>query len=57
VLPVPSFALTTALGEFGRSSVAGGQRALPVRLEESGYTFTHPDLASALRNAFGTSSR
>jgi len=57
VLPVPSFALTTALGEFGRSSVAGGQRALPVRLEESGYTFTHPDLASAVRNAFGTSER
>jgi hypothetical protein len=51
VLPVPSFALKLALGEFGRSSVAGGQRALPVRLQDSGYEFTHRDLNSALRAA------
>ena len=51
VLPVPSFALKLALGEFGRSSVVGGQRALPVRLQESGYQFTHADLPSALRAA------
>jgi uncharacterized protein (TIGR01777 family) len=50
-LPVPAVALTLALGEFGRSSVVGGQRALPVRLQESGYAFTHTDLASALRAA------
>jgi hypothetical protein len=48
VLPVPAFALKLALGEFGRSSVAGGQRAIPVRLQESGYEFTHTDLTSAL---------
>ncbi|HEV7869803.1 MAG TPA: TIGR01777 family oxidoreductase [Modestobacter sp.] len=51
VLPVPAFALKLALGEFGRSSVAGGQRALPVRLQGSGYEFTHTDLTSALRAA------
>jgi uncharacterized protein len=51
VLPVPAFALTLALGEFGRSSVVGGQRALPVRLQESGYAFTYTDLPSALRAA------
>lgn len=50
-LPVPSFALNLALGEFGRSSVAGGQRALPVRLRDSGYRFVHADLPSALRAA------
>lgn len=55
VLPVPSFALQLSLGEFGRSSVVGGQRALPTRLLESGYTFTHPDLASALAAALRTS--
>jgi NAD dependent epimerase/dehydratase family enzyme len=54
-LPVPAFALKLALGEFGRSSVVGGQRALPVRLQESGYTFTHPDLPSALRAALAKS--
>jgi uncharacterized protein (TIGR01777 family) len=51
LLPVPAFALKLALGEFGRSSVVGGQRALPVRLQESGYEFTHAELASALRTA------
>ena len=51
VLPVPSFALKLALGEFGRSSVVGGQRALPVRLQETGYEFTHENLPSALRAA------
>ena len=29
----------------------GGQRALPVKLQESGYTFTHTDLRAALRAA------
>lgn len=51
VIPVPGFVIDLALGEFGRSSVTAGQRALPVRLQESGYEFTHPDLASALRAA------
>lgn len=51
VLPVPGFAINLALGEFGRSSVTGGQRALPERLQESGYRFTHADFESALRAA------
>ena len=51
VLAVPSPAVKLALGEFGRSSVIGGQRALPVRLQESGYRFVHADLPSALRSA------
>jgi NAD dependent epimerase/dehydratase family enzyme len=54
-LPVPSFAVKLALREFGRSSVIGGQRALPVRLQESGYEFTHRDLPSALRAAISPS--
>jgi uncharacterized protein (TIGR01777 family) len=54
VLPVPGFALTLALGEFGRSSVVGGQRALPVRLQEAGYAWTQTDLRSVLRAALHT---
>jgi len=50
-LPVPAFAVRLGLGEFGRSSVLAGQRAIPARLQESGYRFTHPDLASALAAA------
>jgi len=57
LLPVPAFALELALGEFGRSSVIGGQRAVPTRLQESGYAFTHADLASALRAALGRGRR
>ena len=55
LLPVPGFALSLALGEFARSSILGGQRALPVRLRESGFTFTHDELEPALREALGRS--
>jgi uncharacterized protein len=51
VLAVPAFAVTLALGEFGRANVLAGQRVLPVRLEESGYRFAHTDLRSALQAA------
>jgi uncharacterized protein (TIGR01777 family) len=50
-IPVPGIAIKLGLGEFGRNSVLAGQRALPVRLEKSGYSFTHPDLSSALSAA------
>lgn len=53
VLPVPAFALRLALGEFGRSSVLAGQRAVPARLQSAGYRFTHTTLPSALREALG----
>src|SRR4051812_14198110 len=53
VLNVPAFAIKLGLGEFGRSSVLGGQRAVPVRLQEAGYTFVRPDLDDALRAALG----
>jgi uncharacterized protein (TIGR01777 family) len=51
VLHVPRLAISLALGEFGRSSVLAGQRAVPARLEEAGFTFTRPRLEDALRRA------
>lgn len=51
VIPVPGFALNLALRDFGRSTVVGGQRALPTRLLESGYRFAETDLEEALRAA------
>ena len=51
VLAVPRFAIALAMGEFGRSSVLGGQRALPTKLTASGFRFAHADLESALRAA------
>ncbi|SET05065.1 TIGR01777 family oxidoreductase [Geodermatophilus poikilotrophus] len=51
VLPVPGPVLSLALGEFGRSSVLAGQRAVPAALERAGYQWTHRDLDDALRVA------
>ncbi len=51
LLPVPAVALRLALGEFGRSSVLAGQRAVPAKLQAAGYRFTHPTLPSALTDA------
>ncbi|SDO66497.1 TIGR01777 family oxidoreductase [Geodermatophilus sp. DSM 45219] len=51
LLPVPGPVLSLALGEFGRSSVLAGQRAVPAALERAGYRWTHPDLDAALRAA------
>ena len=51
LLTVPRFAISLALGEFGRASVLGGQRALPTVLENAGFTFTDTTLDDALRTA------
>lgn len=50
-LTVPRFAISLALGEFGRSSVLAGQQALPAALEQAGFRFTHPTLDDALTAA------
>jgi uncharacterized protein (TIGR01777 family) len=49
VLPVPAFAARIALGEFA-GDVLTGQKAVPERLLDAGFEFTHPDLAAALRS-------
>ena len=48
VLPAPSFAVHVVLGEFA-GEILGGQRIVGDVLRDSGYTFTHPDLESAIR--------
>jgi hypothetical protein len=48
-LPAPGFALRIALGEMAESLLTG-QRAVPSRLGELGYTFRWPELGPALRN-------
>ena len=51
-LPVPGFALRLLLGEMS-TLVLDGQRAVPARLLQLGYTFRQPDLSAALREALG----
>jgi uncharacterized protein len=48
VLPIPGFTLDLMYGgEFGEV-LKGGQRVMPRRAQDLGYTFKHPDLDEAL---------
>jgi uncharacterized protein (TIGR01777 family) len=48
-MPAPAFMVQLVLGEFG-SVILKGQRVLPRRLLESGFSFRHPELEDALRH-------
>jgi uncharacterized protein (TIGR01777 family) len=50
LLPVPSFALKVALGEFSQD-VLGSQRVLPTVLESDGFTWSDPTIDSAIKQA------
>ena len=52
VLPVPSFALKAALGEFS-TEILSSTRVLPHVLERHGFTWQDRDIASAIRAAQG----
>jgi len=52
VARVPAPVLRLALGEFAQELV-GGQRVLPARLTDTGYSFRHPELEGALRHVLG----
>lgn len=49
VLPVPGFALGLLYGEMS-VIVTTGQRAVPRRLEQLGFHFSHPEIEPALRD-------
>jgi hypothetical protein len=51
VFPLPAAAVVTLFGEMGRAALLEGQRALPARLLDAGFSFAHPDLDSALARA------
>jgi uncharacterized protein (TIGR01777 family) len=53
VLPVPGVALRAVVGEFAPVGILAGQRAVPAALEAAGFTWSHPDVTSALRAALG----
>ncbi len=46
--PVPRLALRILLGEMADSLLLSGQRALPVKAQQLGFTFTYPTLSLAL---------
>jgi uncharacterized protein len=55
VIPTPAPALRLLFGrEMADAMLLGGQRVLPSRLLEAGFTFEHPRLDDALRRALGS---
>lgn len=50
--PVPSFVLRMIFGEMAKEVLLSGQRAVPKRLLDAGYKFSHPDAESALKDIF-----
>jgi uncharacterized protein (TIGR01777 family) len=48
LFPAPAFALRAALGEMADALLLVSQRVVPTKLQQSGYRFAHPDLATAL---------
>lgn len=52
LIPAPSFALRILLGEMA-TALLGGQRVVPRRLLDAGFTFAFPDAFTALRDLLG----
>jgi NAD dependent epimerase/dehydratase family enzyme len=50
-LPAPAFALNLLFGEMAEALLINGQRVLPTRAEELGYTFKYPTARAALEEA------
>jgi len=48
VFPAPALALRAVLGEMANGLLLASARVQPVRLEDSGFAFRSPDLASAI---------
>lgn len=51
VFPLPSVAVRTMFGEMGEAVLLKGQRALPARLLDAGFSFEYPELEPALARA------
>jgi uncharacterized protein (TIGR01777 family) len=51
IFPLPAFAVKTAFGEMGEAVLLEGQRVLPARLLDAGFTFAYAQLDSALEHA------
>jgi uncharacterized protein (TIGR01777 family) len=52
LFPAPAFALRLALGEMADALLLVSQRVKPSKLEQTGYRFVQPELATALAEVF-----
>lgn len=53
LFPAPAFALRAAMGEMADALLLASTRAVPRKLQESGYQFRFPDLDAFLRYTLG----
>jgi len=53
VLPVPALAVKAAFGQFGTEALLCGQRVLPRKLTESGFTFFYEGVEESMRFQLG----
>lgn len=51
--PLPAFVARAVLGEMADALLLASTRAVPKKLQESGYVFRYPELAEALRHLVG----
>lgn len=49
-IPLPAIVVKLLMGQMGEELLLSGQRVIPKKALESGYTFKFPDLESALRD-------
>lgn len=49
---VPAGLIKAVMGEMAEATVLSGQKVLPQKLEEQGFTFLYPDLENALRDIY-----
>lgn len=52
-MPLPAFAARLVMGEMADALLLASTRARPKALQDLGYEFQTPDLATAIRNAIG----
>ncbi len=50
IFPMPAFAARLAFGEMADALLLSSTRAVPSRLEDSGFVFDHPNLETALQS-------
>ncbi|OGH60924.1 MAG: TIGR01777 family protein [Candidatus Lindowbacteria bacterium RIFCSPLOWO2_12_FULL_62_27] len=55
IFPMPAFAARLAFGEMADALLLASARVVPGRLEAAGFSFAHPDLATALKHILGRS--
>jgi uncharacterized protein (TIGR01777 family) len=53
IFPLPAFVVRLLFGEMGEEVLLSSVRAVPKKLKDAGYSFTHEEIGAALSNILG----